>query len=379
MKKLMIALSAMLFFTSCNKVTELPQVTTTNPVVSDTAFIVGGDVTFTGGDNKTARGVCWSTSPNPTTSDNFMLDASNGAGVYSIDIFSQLLPNTQYFLNTYAENSVGISYGNEITFNTIVDNPNKAFVNVNGCVECDNYSVGDVFTLMNGQTIIVASRSMLDDAITDAEDLTKYCTSKITNMTNLFIGKNSFNDDISTWDVSNVTSMNVMFMDATAFNQDIGNWDVSNVTDMSGMFISASSFNQDIGNWDVSSVTIMTTMFFDATTFNQDIGNWDVSNVTSMYNMFYDATAFNQDIGNWDVSNVTDMRYMFYDATAFNQDIGNWDVSNVYYMRGMFYQADTFNQDLTQWCVSNFSSMPYSFSTNSALTASNHPVWGTCP
>ena len=73
------------------------------------------------------------------------------------------------------------------------------------------------------------------------------------------------------------------------------------------------------------------------------------------------------------------MRYMFYDATSFNQDIGNWDVSNVYYMRGMFYQADTFNQDLTQWCVSNFSSMPYSFSTNSALTASNHPVWGTCP
>ena len=375
----MIALSVILFVTSCNKVTELPQVTTTNPVVSDTAFIVGGDVTFTGGDNKTTRGVCWSTSPNPTTSDNFMLDASNGAGVYSIDIFSQLLPNTQYFLNTYAENSVGISYGNEITFNTIVDNPNKAFVNVNGCVECDNYSVGDVFTLMNGQTIIVASRSMLDDAITDAEDLTKYCTSKITNMTNLFLGKNSFNDDISTWDVSNVTSMNVMFMDATAFNQDIGNWDVSNVTDMSGMFISASSFNQDIGNWDVSSVTNMTTMFFDATTFNQDIGNWDVSNVTSMYNMFYDATSFNQEIGNWDVSNVTDMRYMFSDATSFNQDIGNWDVSNVYYIRGMFYQADTFNQDLTQWCVSNFSSMPYSFSDYSALTASNHPVWGTCP
>ena len=379
MKKLMIALSAMLFFASCNKVTELPQVTTTNPVVSDTAFIVGGDVTFTGGDNKTTRGVCWSTSPNPTTSDNFMLDASNGAGVYSIDIFSQLLPNTQYFLNAYAENSLGKSYGNEITFNTSVDNPNKAFVNVNGCVECDNYSVGDVFTFMNGQTITVASRSMLDDAITDAEDLTKYCTSKITNMTNLFIGKNSFNDDISTWDVSNVTSMDVMFMDATAFNQDIGNWDVSNVTDMRGMFTGASSFNQDIGNWDVSSVTYMTTMFFDATTFNQDIGNWDVSNVTSMYYMFYDATSFNQDIGNWDVSNVTDMRYMFEDATAFNQDIGNWDVSNVYYMRGMFYQADAFNQDLTQWCVSNFSSMPYSFSFNSALTASNHPVWGTCP
>jgi len=48
-------------------------------------------------------------------------------------------------------------------------------------------------------------------------------------------------------------------------------------------------------------------------------------------------------------------------------------------MAAMFSGADSFNQDLTQWCVSNFSSMPSTFSTISALTASNHPVWGTCP
>ena len=54
-------------------------------------------------------------------------------------------------------------------------------------------------------------------------------------MTNVFLGKNDFNDDISPWDVSNVTSMSLMFMVATAFNQDIGNWDVSNVTDMNSV------------------------------------------------------------------------------------------------------------------------------------------------
>jgi len=48
-------------------------------------------------------------------------------------------------------------------------------------------------------------------------------------------------------------------------------------------------------------------------------------------------------------------------------------------MNSMFAEAATFNQDLTQWCVSNFTSMPANFSTNSGLTASNHPVWGTCP
>jgi len=51
-------------------------------------------------------------------------------------------------------------------------------------------------------------------------------------------------------------------------------------------------------------------------------------------------------------------------------------------MNYMFWSprnAQAFNQDLTQWCVSNFSSMPRDFSSGSALTAANYPVWGTCP
>ena len=303
MKKLMIALSAMLFVTSCNNVTELPQVTTTNPVVSDTAVIVGGDVTFTGGDNNTTRGVCWSTSPNPTTSDNFMLDASNGAGVYSFNILGQLMPNTEYYFKAYAENSVGKAYGNELNFETSYGNPNNAIVNGNGCVECDNYAVGDTFVL-NQKIMIVADKNILKIALNDGDDLTLYCTSKVDTMSSLFYSRGSF-------------------------NQDIGNWDVSNVTYMDGMFANANSFNQDIGNW-------------------------DVSNVSTMSSMFYGIPAFNQDIGNWDVSNVTDMESMF----AF---------------------ASSFNQDLSQWCVSNISSSPYGFGANSALTASNYPVWGTCP
>jgi len=48
-------------------------------------------------------------------------------------------------------------------------------------------------------------------------------------------------------------------------------------------------------------------------------------------------------------------------------------------MSEMFIRASSFNQDLTKWCVSQFPTMPSNFSTSSALTASNHPVWGTCP
>ncbi len=66
---------------------------------------------------------------------------------------------------------------------------------------------------------------------------------------------------ISDWDVSQVTDMSELFIDKTTFNDDISNWDVSNVTNMYAMLCNATSFNQDIGAWDVSSVTNMRVMF----------------------------------------------------------------------------------------------------------------------
>jgi len=178
----------------------------------------------------------------------------------------------------------------------------------------------------------------------DAPDL-----SAVTNMSFMFSGATSFNEDIGNWDVSNVTNMSSMFGGATSFNQDIGSWDVSNVTNMSSMFSGAISFNQDIGSWDVSKVSNIRNMFWEATSFNQDIGDWDVSNVINMRSMFCYATSFNQDIGDWDVSNVTNMRSMFCYATSFNQDISDWDVSNVTDMSFMFDGATSFNQNLGNW------------------------------
>ena len=84
---------------------------------------------------------------------------------------------------------------------------------------------------------------------------------------------------------------------ATTTYGNISDWDVNQVTDMSELFYNKTTFNDDISSWDVSSVTTMGYMFTDASSFNQDIGSWDVSSVTTMGYMFQGATSFNQNIG----------------------------------------------------------------------------------
>ncbi len=80
------------------------------------AAIGGGEVSANGGTEVTARGVCWSTWPGPTTSHPHTSDGS-GTGSFTSEI-NGLQPGTKYYLRAYAINSVGTSYGEEITFTT---------------------------------------------------------------------------------------------------------------------------------------------------------------------------------------------------------------------------------------------------------------------
>ena len=115
----------------------------------------------------------------------------------------------------------------------------------------------------------------------------------LTSARRMFYGALRFNQDISRWDTSRITNMADMFNQAEAFSQNIGNWNVSNVTDMNSMFNNADKFNQDISQWDVSKVTDMNNMFNNATYFNQDLSRWCVTNLTSEpYNFKYNANSF---------------------------------------------------------------------------------------
>jgi surface protein len=111
--------------------------------------------------------------------------------------------------------------------------------------------------VVNGVTYVVIDLSTLSTGINSGDNVTKVCTSLVTNMSALFSGNNiiCFNQNISSWDVSNVTNMNGMFTFQGCFNQNISSWDVSNVTDMSSMFFGADGFSHDISQWPVPNVT----------------------------------------------------------------------------------------------------------------------------
>jgi uncharacterized protein (TIGR02145 family) len=100
----------------------LPLAITSN-VSSVTNFtaVSGGNALSPSGANITARGVCWSTSPNPTTSLSTKTNNGTGAGQFTSNL-TNLTQNTLYYVKAYATNSIGTSYGNEITFTTATSN-----------------------------------------------------------------------------------------------------------------------------------------------------------------------------------------------------------------------------------------------------------------
>lgn len=92
-----------------------PPVTTTavSGMVGSTA-LSGGELSCTTNFTITAKGVCWSTSANPTLANSHTVDGSGG-GTFTSTL-TGLLPSTIYHVRAYATTPSGTSYGNDLTF-----------------------------------------------------------------------------------------------------------------------------------------------------------------------------------------------------------------------------------------------------------------------
>ncbi|MBE0674256.1 MAG: fibrobacter succinogenes major paralogous domain-containing protein [Bacteroidales bacterium] len=102
---------------SCKKKPTAPVVSTAGvSEITQTTAASGGNVTGDGGTEVTARGVCWNTSENPTTTNSKTSDGK-GEGAY-VSSMTQLTPGTKYYIRAYSINEAGTGYGNQLSFTT---------------------------------------------------------------------------------------------------------------------------------------------------------------------------------------------------------------------------------------------------------------------
>ncbi|MFM8513187.1 MAG: FISUMP domain-containing protein, partial [Bacteroidota bacterium] len=84
--------------------------------IRSTSARLNGRLTNDWGDVYTLKGFCYSNTPNPTVSNDTTMNGT-GLGVYSRTLMN-LIPSTTYYARAYATNSLGTSYGNEVSFTT---------------------------------------------------------------------------------------------------------------------------------------------------------------------------------------------------------------------------------------------------------------------
>jgi hypothetical protein len=91
--------------------------TTSLSGITSTTAVSGGNITGDGGSPVTARGVCWSVTPNPVITGSHTSDGT-GTGTFTSNL-TGLITGTIYYIRSYATNSTGTSYGNQLVFITL--------------------------------------------------------------------------------------------------------------------------------------------------------------------------------------------------------------------------------------------------------------------
>jgi len=85
--------------------------------ISVTGATLGGNIIDTGTPPYTEKGVCYSTSENPTIDHNKTPALGTGTGNFDISV-STLSPKTTYYVRAYAINAEGLAYGEQVSFTT---------------------------------------------------------------------------------------------------------------------------------------------------------------------------------------------------------------------------------------------------------------------
>ena len=153
-------------------------------------------------------------------------------------------------------------------------------------------------------------------------------------MSDMFSGCNELTSlDVSKFNTSRVTDMSFMFGGFKLTSLDVTSFDTSRVTNMYAMFSCCKSLTTlDLSGFDTSRVTTMGNMFHYCESLTSlDLSSFDTSKVTDMYQMFGKCSKLTTlNLSSFDTSNVKNISYMFYGCGELTSlDLSGFDTSKV--------------------------------------------------
>lgn len=207
-------------------------------------------------------------------------------------------------------------------------------------------------------------------------DFSKFNTSKVKNMKEMFFNSFLPSLDIRSFDTSNVENMERMFDDLKYIRDlDLSGWNVKKVNNIQGIFSRLNKLQSlNLSGWQMDSVTNMRYMFSglaDLTSLN--LSGFTTKNAIDMSYMFAGTKKLaNLDLSSFDTSKVTDMRGMFSTMSSLSTiNLSNFDTSQVTNMSTMFKDMGSLNNiNLSSFNTRNVTDMSEMFS----MTVTNPPI-----
>ena len=116
--------------------------------ITQTSAQFHGYISSTGGTTLTQRGFVYSQSPNPTLNDNIISIEGQAGHMYS----TPTLTEGEYYVRAFATNSLGTSYGNQVSFRTLDQSMSTILDGLAAVWELDDNS-NDSYASLDASTI----------------------------------------------------------------------------------------------------------------------------------------------------------------------------------------------------------------------------------
>ncbi|MEI6680728.1 MAG: BspA family leucine-rich repeat surface protein, partial [Mariniphaga sp.] len=307
-------------------------------------------------------------------------------GTYHVQVSasSAALPLFTHFGYTHTVTGVGKPWGSGASYLMAVNSWTN-FTNLEGAFVGATNLFNVIPAALPG-TVTNLSYAFFGDTSINTSNISSWDTSSVTDMSFMFTNATSFDQALNYgatptthWDTTNVLSMAGMFSGSIKFNNGsvASNWGTktAKVTDMSYMFMGATSFNQNISGWSTAAVTTMAYMFFGGTSG----ATVPIFGTPTIFND--NGVSLNTVGAAWNVSAVRDFSYMFGNDSFINSALANsnWsiDTAQSVLMKGMFEMASIFNQNISGWNTSRVTDMSFMFFGGTQSTAAPTTVMST--